>query len=227
MEKMFEKMMKLPLFQGASHERMESLIEKLPFHFLKFQDGEKIIAAGDECTHLRFIVSGSVKVITHGQMPRVYVSQVLDSPNVIGPDYLFGRDTVYPYEVQALGTCGILQLRKNDYIDVLQSDKVFLFNILNYLSRNFQNHMRLLLSQSSGQLAERLCSLILSLTTAHSRDIKITFRQKELCLLMGARRTSLINALEEMKKLGMINYSASEIMVVDRKLLLNYTKSKQ
>ena len=59
---MFEQLMQLPLFQGVSNERMTSLVEKLPFHFLKFHDGDTIISAGDECTHIRFIVSGSVRV---------------------------------------------------------------------------------------------------------------------------------------------------------------------
>lgn len=227
MDNMFEKMMKLPLFQGVSYERIESLIEKVPFHFLKFQDGEKIISAGSECTHLRFIVSGSVKIVTHSQVSKVSVSQVLDSPNVIGPDYLFGRRTIYPYEVFANGTCGILQLKKSDYIDIIQSDNVFLFNILNFLSRNTQNHMQSLLSRSSGQLTERLSGLILSLTSARSHDIKLEFRQKELCLLLGARRTSLINALESMKMMGMVEFSTCEISVLDRKMLLDYIKVEE
>ena len=40
---MFEKLMELPLFQGASHEHISALVAKMPFHFLKFGDGQRIV----------------------------------------------------------------------------------------------------------------------------------------------------------------------------------------
>ena len=55
---MYQQLMQLPLFQGVSTDKITSLVEKLPFHFLKFRNGEQIFAAGDQCTHMRFIVSG-------------------------------------------------------------------------------------------------------------------------------------------------------------------------
>ena len=66
------------------------------------------------------------------------ISHELRAPEVIAPDYLFGLDTSYPFTLRAIENCGILQLSKNDYVEMLQSDKVFLYNILNYLSRNSQ-----------------------------------------------------------------------------------------
>ena len=128
--------MQLPLFQGVSAQQLSALVEKMPFHFLKYNDGERIIADGDTCTHVRFVVSGRVRVQMCFRHLQVQVSQTLEAPNVLAPDYLFGLDTSYPFTVTALGECGIMQLRKADYIRVIQSDKVFLFNILNYLSRN-------------------------------------------------------------------------------------------
>ena len=46
MESIFEILMDLPLFQGVSREKLSELIEKTPFHFLKYADGEQIIASG-------------------------------------------------------------------------------------------------------------------------------------------------------------------------------------
>ncbi len=224
MGNMFEQLMNLPLFQGVSHERLEALIEKLPFHFLKYGDGEHIIKAGDECTNLRFIVSGSVKLVTKSRVARLSISQIADAPNVIGPDFLFGLHTQYPYDVFAVGTTGIMQLRKSDYMRILQSDEVFLFNILNYLSHISQNHTFALLSQARGMIAERLSKLILSLTSPSSHDISLHYRQKDLCLLLGARRNSLVNALDELKDKGVINYTLSDIDVLDRKALIKIIK---
>lgn len=216
---MFNQMMALPLLQGASHEQLETIIEKVPFHFLKLSDGEKFIATGDECTHLRFIVSGSVRIVTASVAARLTLSQFLDAPDVIGPEFLFGRRTVYPYDVFASGSCGILQILKSDYIDILQSNPIFILNILNYLSLNSQKRAFSILAQSKGHIAERLAKFIITLTTAKSYGTKLSFRQKDLCLALGARRASLLNALSELREKGIIDYSLSEIQVLNRKAL--------
>ncbi|MBR2083848.1 MAG: hypothetical protein IJ879_04400, partial [Muribaculaceae bacterium] len=73
---------------------------------------------------------------------RVSLLQTLSTPHVLAAEYLFGRETAYPYTAIAQGGCGILQLRKSDYIKMVGSDKVFLFNILNYLSSGSQTASR-------------------------------------------------------------------------------------
>ena len=114
---MFDKLMELPLFQGASHEQISALVAKIPFHFLKFSNGQRIIASGSASTHLRFIVSGKARSVTSGAAARVAVAQTLSAPNVVGADFMFGREPAYPFDLYAVGDCGILQLSKADYID--------------------------------------------------------------------------------------------------------------
>lgn len=212
--------MNLPLFQGISHETLSTLVEKYPFHFLKFKKGDTIIEEGEMCTHLRFIISGSVKIRTTSQQTKVELSQILDAPEVIAPDYLFGRTTVYPSDVIAEEDCGVLQILKTDYIEMLQSKKVLLFNILNYLSRNSQNRIWSFTSKTGGKFTTRFALLIYELTTRNSREIKISFKQKDLCQLLGVRRTTLMLSLDELKMQNIINYSQNEIKVLDRRALI-------
>ena len=60
MSSMYETIMELPLFKGVSHDKISELIETTKFHFLKYGNGETIIESGETCTHLRFLVSGSI-----------------------------------------------------------------------------------------------------------------------------------------------------------------------
>lgn len=222
---MYEQLLHLPLFQGVSRERIGALIEKYPFHFLKFHDNDRIIEQGDECTHMRFLVSGSVVIVTACKSLRVRLSQTVAAPNVIGPDYLFGRHTQYPFEVVANGTCGILQISKNDYVQILRSDTVFLLNILNYLSRDSQIRTFSILEQQRGLVAERLARLIVMLTSRKSANIELNFCQKDFCTLLGARRTSLVNALREFSDAGIIAYEKSRITVLSREGLVSMFRS--
>lgn len=221
MESMFDILMDLPLFQGVSREKLSELIEKTPFHFLKFADGDKIIETGDPCTHVRFIISGEARVETTSQMRRVTVSETMSSPSVLGPEYLFGLETHYPFCVRAKGTCGILQITKADYINILMSDKVFLFNVLNILSRKSQKSASNILAISSGSIAERLSYFVLSLTNRGAKEIKLTFKQKDLCTILGTQRSSFIAAITKMKGDGVLDFTMSEITIKDRKILLD------
>ena len=50
-------------------------------------------------------------------------------------EYLFGKTTAYPYNVYAEPEAGILQIEKSDYLKIIKSDSVFLFNMLNYVAQ--------------------------------------------------------------------------------------------
>lgn len=213
MDSMYELLRSLPLFHGVGDERISELVERIPFHFLKFEPGAVINSAGERCQYMRFVVSGCVHLTTECKNLRVKLLQTLNAPEVLGPDSLFGVDNSYPFTAVAGERCGILQLRKSDYIKVLYTDKVFLFNILNYLSRNCQRRTHALLGINTGSIAERFVREITDLTTQHSTDVKLEFRQKDLCTFMGVQRAALIAGLDQMVADGLIEYTSTEIYI--------------
>lgn len=227
MTDMFEKLMGLPLFQGASRDKLKELVEKIPFHFLKYEAGDVLLSPGEKCTHIKFVVSGSVEMKTDFSNYRVSLLQTINSPGVIGPEFMFGRKTIYPYTCVAKEACGILQIKKADYVDILMKDKVFLFNMLNYLSRNAQKSTLLVQNHNGGIAKDVLALVSLMLTTADSDDIKLNYRQKDLCAMLGISRLSLKNHLDELVELGAIAYGAGNISVLNRKLLLTHLGFKE
>ncbi len=224
MNSMYQQLMQLPLFQGVSTETITSLVEKLPFHFLKYRNGEQVVAAGDTCTHIKFIVSGKVRVVTPCSSLRVSLEQTLSTPHVLAAEFLFGRDTYYPFTAYADGPCGILQLLKGDYIKMINSDKVFLFNILNYLSSGSQRGMTLALSARDGSPAERLAMLVSILTVAGATDVVLKYKQKDLCSLLGTQRTTLIAMLDKLSDQEILDYDSNEIRFLDQCQLISLMK---
>ena len=227
MSSMYETIMDLPLFQGMSHEKVSELIEKTKFHFLKYKAGDCIIESGDDCGHVRFVVSGSVRVEYSIPNRKVVVSEELSAPSELGVDFLFGMNTVYPFKVTALEDCGILQIDKSDYIQILQSDKVFLFNLLNILSRNSQKAVCGVLCVNSGTIGERLALMVEILTHRKGRNIRFCFKQKDMCQIFGSQRTSFINALTSLQDAGIISYNSSEIQIDDRDKLMEILNTKE
>ena len=224
MDNVFDKLRDLPLLQGISEPLLHTLLEKYPFHFLKYNDGEQIISTDDACTHIRFIFSGSVRFVMRSVVSKISISYTLDAPDVIGADFLFGRKPNYPFDAFAQGDCGVLQLTKADYIKILQSDDVFLFNILNYLSRNAQETTLSLLNLSHGNIPRRLSIIVESLVPPHGTQVLLEFKQKDLCLLLGCRRSSLLTSLDDMKNKHLLSYTQSSIAIDDRDLFNDLVK---
>lgn len=221
MNSMFEKLMELPLFHGVSYQKISEILGKYRFHFLKYTDSQTILEAGDPCTHLMAIISGSVRSAVSSSDGKVTVYQTLDAPEVITPDFFFGRRTTSPATVVAKGDCGIMQIDKRDYTAMLTSDQVFLFNFLNLLSKDAQLSTEGVLALTGGDLRKRIAYWIVALTQSSGKDIEMVCRQRDLYSVFGVQRQSLVSALEEMKEADMLTYSASAITVADRKLLVD------
>ena len=187
MDSMYEILMGLPLFKGVSYTNISKVVESTKFHFLKYLDGETIVTAGETCTHVKFIISGRARLSIANADGRFKVSQTLSAPDVIAPDYLFGRATHYPCNAVALGPTGILQITKHDYVKILNSDPIFLFNFLNILSMNAQKAIDGVLALTNGSLEERIAFWITALTQRGG-----TSKQKStLILLRGVLKSAL------------------------------------
>ena len=216
MDSMYEILKGLPLFHGASANHISEIVGKAKFHFLKYLSGETIVTAGEQCTHIKFIISGKARSTIENSNGRFRVSQTLNAPAVIAPEFLFGRATNYPCTVETIDSTSILQISKNDYIGILNRDHVFLYNFLNTLSMNAQKSVDGILALSSGDLEERIAFWIIALTQSGGTDIKVTCRQRDLYSLFGVQRTSFIATLESMKQRGIIDYNHNEITVISR-----------
>ncbi len=216
MDSMYEILKGLPLFHGATSDRISDIVGKAKFHFLKYLAGERIITAGEQCTHVKFIISGHVRSTITNPSERFKVAQTLSAPSVIAPEFLFGRATNYPCTIEALSDTSILQISKNDYMTILNRDHIFLYNFLNILSMNAQKSVDGILALASGDLEERIAFWIIALTQKNGTDIKVTCRQRDLYSLFGVQRTSFIATLESMKQRGIIDYNSNEIIVLSR-----------
>lgn len=214
--------MELPLFHGVSHQKISEMLGKYPFQFMKFSDAQPIIAAGDPCTHLMAIISGSVRSSIAGADGRVKVSQTLEAPEIVAPDFFFGKRTNSPSAIVAQGDCGIMQIDKRDYVDIITSDTVFLFNFLNILSMHAQLSTEGVLTLTGGDLRKRIAYWIVALTQRGGKDIVMECRQRDLYSVFGVPRQSLVASLADMKMQGMLDFTPTSISVTDRKLLVDF-----
>lgn len=226
MNSMYDILLDLPLFKGVGRETLSEMVTTTPLHFLKYDAGQIIVNAGDPCDHIKFIIGGSVRSSITNNDGKFTVSQNLSAPDVIAPDYLFGRSTHYPCTVTANDSAAILQIDKKEYLRILNSDKVFLLNFLNILSMNAQKGVDGILALTSGTLDERLAYWILALTQKSGGDITLTCKTRDLYLLFGVQRSSFMTTLDSMKERGYIDYGPGIIYINNRQKLYSILHSE-
>lgn len=216
MKSMYENLMGLPLFNGVSYNRLSEIVGNTKLSFLKYLPGEKIIASGTPTSELMFIIGGKARLTITNHNERFSLHQTLEAPSVVYPDFLFGRNTLYPASATAIDTVSILRISKNDLISIMRLDEVVLFNYLNYVSTNAQKAIDGVLALTTGSLEERIAFWIISLSQRDAKDIVLSCRQRDLYTLFGVQRSSFISTLDSMKERGLIDYSNNEIKVMSR-----------
>lgn len=221
MSSMFDLLVDLPLFRGVSSDTMKKIAGEVKFHFLKYPEGADVVKAGNTCTHIIFVISGSVRLTTENRNGRIAVSQTLRAPDVIAPDFLFGRATNYPCTAVALEPTGIMQISKADYLKILNSDQVFMFNYLNVISMNAQKSVVGLMSLTSGSLEERIAFWVVALTQPSGENVAIECPLRNLCAVWGVQRSTLIDALTRMREHGVESFGPSGVVFSSRKKLLD------
>lgn len=225
MDSMFDILAQLPLFRGVTHERIAATVGMAKFHFLKFNQGDVIAEAGESCTHIKFVIAGKVRITISNSDGRFKISQTLVAPDVISPDFLFGSATIYPGQVAAETEASIVQVSKQDYVKILASDPIFMFNFLNYLSMNAQKCIDGVLAMTNGSIEERLAMWVVAMTQPTALDIVITCRQRDMYAMFGVQRSSFYAALDRMADSGALAYGQEQIKIHDRRAMLQIMRN--
>lgn len=218
---MYENLLALPLFKGVSYNRMSEIVGKTKLAFMKHAPGDVIVRAGEPCTGLLFVIKGSVRLVITAVNDRFRIGQTIATPGLISPDFLFGRDTLYPGEVSAIDEVSLLSIAKADFTTLLRGDDVILFNYLNIISTNAQKAIDGVMGLSTGSLEERIAFWIIALTQMGSDNIVLRARKSNLAAIFGVQRSALTSALDSLRDQGIIEYTADEITVLDRRALRN------
>lgn len=118
----------------------------------------------------------------------------------------------------------MVDVEKSEYLKIIESDPVFLFNFLNLLSVDAQQGVQGVMCLTSGDLRKRIAYWILALTQRGGEDIEMECRQRDLYTVFGVPRQSLIAALTDMRAEGALTFAPGLIKVSQRESLESILK---
>lgn len=218
MATMYETIMDLPLFKGVSKDLVSSFLEKTQLRFTNYIQGDCIVGEGQSFSSIGFIIKGEVVTEISNPEETLRIYGVYGVGRVIGADRLYGILRQSPYKVTALSEVSVMEFSKEQYVNLLYSDPIYMLNFFNYLSLRAQRPLDSLRRFAGGGLASHLAMWVNIATEPEAHSVEIEIGEATLAAMAGGRDFNL--ELQQLAENGIIELRDGRIVVVDRDALL-------
>lgn len=172
--------MDLPLFKGVGRDHVSLFLEKTNIGFHNYKGGDTIADVGEAVRMVRFVISGEVDIIHRLQGAGISVEERAGAGRVLGADRLFGFDTGYPYRVVAAMATSVMEFSKEQYINLLHTDNIYMLNFFNYLSLRAQRPVEAMKRFCRGDIDSMMRQLVCVLTDPGAKGVAINGSDKAL-----------------------------------------------
>lgn len=152
----YEKLILFPLFQGMSRDDLEQVAGHTRFGFSKFAPGATIVAEGDDCRQLYFLVSGTLRVETMSDDRGYTVVEQQEAPVILQPEVVFGYTQRYSHTYIAQTDASFITVGKDEVLRLSEDFLVFRLNLLNMFATQTQKSSRLLWQHVPASLEDRI-----------------------------------------------------------------------
>ncbi len=225
---MYDKLLKLPLFQGLSRNDLTVILEKVKVEFRSFAPKDFLVKQNEPCMELLFVLDGKVKVCTHDAAHKFSLCEVFGAETLIEPYSLFGLNPKYNASYQAENTTTVLVIKKNYILPLLCRYDIFNLNYFNLLSTRAQILQQRLWNTHIGSTLEKIVNFLTMrcIYTTGTKELGITM--EDLANLVDDTRINVSRALNKLQEQGLVNLSRKVIKITDLKdLILEAAKERE
>lgn len=152
----YEKLLLFPLFQGMSRDDLELVAGHTRFGFSKMNQGSTIVAEGDDCRQLLFLINGTLRVETMADDRSYMVVEQLEAPVILQPEVIFGYTQRYTHTYIAKTDVNLITVGKDEVLRLSEDFLVFRLNLLNMFATQTQKSSRLLWQHVPVTLEDRI-----------------------------------------------------------------------
>lgn len=182
---MYDTIMELPLFKGIGEDQLSQLLEKTSIEFLKYTDGEIIANAKTPVKAVDFIIKGKVKNTYRMENFPIRIEEVIGEGSMLGAMRLYGIDPTHAATITAVGNVSIMRIEKSQYMNILQSDRIYILNFVNYLAAAAQKSQAMMLDQQYPSIGRTLDTLAYSVASKRAESVKIVGSDEDIANYCG------------------------------------------
>ena len=216
----YDSLLQFPLFQGMSRDDLEIVAGHTRFGFLKVPAGRQIIHAGDPCTHLYFLINGTLKIETFSDDRRYSVTEQMSSPYILQQESIFGYYQRYTHDFYALTDANFLTLDKEEVVRLSEDFLVFRLNLMNHLATQTQKLIQSQWRRSPLSLRERIVRFFFQHTLYPAGPKTFHILMERLAEEVNDSRLNVSRALNRMQEAGVIELHRGRIEIPQLERLL-------
>ena len=216
----YDRLLQFPLFQGMSRDDLEIVAGHTRFGFQKVTAGRQIIHAGDPCTHLYFLINGSLRVETFSDDSRYSVTEQMSSPYILQQESIFGYYQRYTHNFYALTDANFLTLDKEEVVRLSEDFLVFRLNLMNHLATQSQKLIQMQWRRSPLSLRERIVRFFFQHTLYPAGPKTFHILMERLAEEVNDSRLNVSRALNRMQESGVIELHRGRIEIPQLERLL-------
>ena len=216
----YDRLLQFPLFQGMSRDDLEIVAGHTRFGFLKVPAGRQIIHAGDPCTHLYFLINGTLKIETFSDDRRYSVTEQMSSPYILQQESIFGYYQRYTHDFYALTDANFLTLDKEEVVRLSEDFLVFRLNLMNHLATQTQKLIQSQWRRNPLSLRERIVRFFFQHTLYPAGPKTFHILMERLAEEVNDSRLNVSRALNRMQEARVLELHRGRIEIPQLERLL-------
>ena len=216
----YDRLLQFPLFQGMSRDDLEIVAGHTRFGFLKVSAGRQIIHAGDPCTHLYFLINGTLKIETFSDDRRYSVTEQMSSPYILQQESIFGYYQRYTHDFYALTDANFLTLDKEEVVRLSEDFLVFRLNLMNHLATQTQKLIQSQWRRNPLSLRERIVRFLFQHTLYPAGPKTFHILMERLAEEVNDSRLNVSRVLNRMQEAGVLELHRGRIEIPQFERLL-------
>ena len=209
----FDKLLQFPLFQGMSRDDLELVAGHTRFGFSKIVAGKTVVKDGDTCTHLIFLISGTVRVETFSDDHGYRVVEHMQAPYILQSEALFGYTQRYSHHFTTQTEASFITIDKEEVVRLSEDFLVFRLNLLNIFATQTQKLNRQPWRQYPQTLRERVIRFFVqhSIYPAGAKTFYILMNR--LAAELNESRLEISRTLNDMQHDGLLTLYRGRIEI--------------
>ncbi|MBQ6653732.1 MAG: Crp/Fnr family transcriptional regulator [Prevotella sp.] len=203
----------LPLFQGIEYAHLQTIIAETRFDFRKADAGEIILAEGDPCGQLLFLLNGSVIATRYAHNHGYSISETHNAPMLIHPEHLFGLRPYSPRTITAKTAVRLMALSKEEALRLSRENLVFCLNLQNTIATQAQKALRQTWQPPPANLRQRIVRFVQDRCTHPAGEKILNITLQQLALELAASRLHVSKELRAMQRDGLVELERAQITI--------------
>ena len=224
---MYDKLLRLPLFQGLSRSDLTDILGKIKVELRKYDKKEYLAKQGSRCTELIYILDGRIKASSKDSVHNFTLSEILGGNTIIEPYSLFGMYTSYQFSYRAECETDVVIIKKEYILSFLCKYEIFNLNYLNVLSSRAQNMRLKLWNTHIGNATEKIVNFLLLRCAFPHGTKELHIRMEDLASLIDETRINVSKSLNTLKEKELISLSRRTIKVFNLNHLYLYITNQE